>query len=121
VPAGQAQFAIFYKAYSKKVDSSERPGELVDEHRRVMRSYAVFNADRIDALPSDFYPEPLSLVPPGDRLGARAQRFVDRLPARLRTGGDRAYYNLRADLTSRCRPSNSSTRVLHGRPRSRTK
>lgn len=24
----QAQFAIFYKAYSKKVDSSERPGEL---------------------------------------------------------------------------------------------
>ena len=94
----QAQFAIFYKAYSKKVDSSERPGELVDEHRRVMRSYAVFNADQIDALPSDFYPEPLSLVPPGDRLGARAQRFVDRLPARLRTGGDRAYYNLRADL-----------------------
>jgi hypothetical protein len=24
----QAQFAIFYKAYSKKVDASERPGEL---------------------------------------------------------------------------------------------
>jgi hypothetical protein len=68
----QAQFAIFYKAYSKKVDSSERPGELVDEHRRVMRSG--LQADQVDALPSDFYPEPLSLVPPGDRLGARAQR-----------------------------------------------
>ena len=94
----QAQFAIFYKAYSKQVDSSERPGELVDEHRRVMRSYAVFNADQIDALPSNFYPEPLSLVPPGDRLDPRAQCFVDRLPARLRTGGDRAYYNLRADV-----------------------
>jgi len=94
----QAQFAIFYKAYSKQVDSSERPGELVDEHRRVMRSYAVFNADQIDALPSDFYPEPLSLVPPGDRLDPRAQCFVDRLPARLQTGGDRAYYNLRADV-----------------------
>src|SRR3546814_1152747 len=44
----QSQFAIFYKAYSKKVDSYERPGELVDEQRRVMRSYAVFNADQID-------------------------------------------------------------------------
>lgn len=94
----QSQFAIFYKAYSKKVDSGERPGELVDEHRRVMRSYAVFNADQIDALPADFYPEPLSLVPPGDRLCPRAQCFVDRLPARLHSGGDRAYYDPRADL-----------------------
>ena len=96
----QAQFAIFYKAYSKKIDSSEYSGEQVDEHRRVMRSYAVFNADQIDALPSDFYPEPLSLVPPGDRLDPRAQRFVYLLPARLRTGGDRAYYDLRADLVT---------------------
>jgi antirestriction protein ArdC len=94
----QSQFAIFYKAYSKKVDSYERPGELVDEQRRVMRSYAVFNADQIDTLPGDFYPEALSLVPPGDRLGPRAERFVDRLPARLRCGGDRAYYDLRADV-----------------------
>jgi len=94
----QSQFAIFYKAYSKKVDSYERPGELVDEQRRVMRSYAVFNADQIDALPGDFYPEALSLVPPGDRLGPRAERFVDRLPARLRCGGDRAYYDLRQDV-----------------------
>ncbi len=94
----QSQFAIFYKAYSKKVDSYERPGELVDEQRRVMRSYAVFNADQIDALPGDFYPEALSLVPPGDRLGPRAERFVERLPARLRCGGDRAYYDLRQDV-----------------------
>ena len=94
----QSQFAIFYKAYSKKVDSCERPGELLDEQRRVMRSYAVFNADQIDALPIAFYPEPLSLVPPGDQLDPRAQRFVGRLPARLRTGSDRAYYDLRADV-----------------------
>jgi antirestriction protein ArdC len=94
----QSQFAIFYKAYSKKFDSCERPGELVDEQRRVMRSYAIFNADQIDALPEGYYSEPLSLAPPGDRLCRRAQCFVDRLPARLRSGGDRAYYDLRADL-----------------------
>jgi len=93
----QSQFAIFYKAYSKKVDSGAHSGEMVDEHRRVMRSYALFNADQIDALPAEFYAEPLTLAPPGDQLGPRAQRFVDRLPARLRMEGDSAFYDVRAD------------------------
>lgn len=94
----QAQFAIFYKAYSKKVEAADGQGGSSDEQRRVMRSYAVFNADQIDGLAADFYPEMLVLVPPSDMLGSRAQCFVDRLPARQRSGGDRAYYDLRADM-----------------------
>src|SRR3546814_3295354 len=33
----RAQFAIFYKSYTKSVESPVRPGEALDEQRRVLR------------------------------------------------------------------------------------
>lgn len=43
----RSQIAIFYKSYSKTVESPVT-GDSTDETRRVLRSYAVFNADQID-------------------------------------------------------------------------
>ncbi|GAA3276541.1 hypothetical protein GCM10020258_57050 [Sphingomonas yabuuchiae] len=43
----RSEIAIFYKSYSKAVASSVT-GVTTDELRRVLRSYAVFNADQIE-------------------------------------------------------------------------
>src|SRR3546814_11151788 len=63
----RSQIAIFYKSYSKTVESPVT-GDATDEMRRVLRSYAVFNADQIDGLPEKFYPCPVSVVAPDDAL-----------------------------------------------------
>jgi antirestriction protein ArdC len=92
----RSQIAIFYKSYSKTVESPVT-GDATDEMRRVLRSYAVFNADQIDGLPEKFYPRPVSVVAPDDALPDRAQRFLDALPARVHQRGDRAFYDRVAD------------------------
>ncbi|WP_443019165.1 zincin-like metallopeptidase domain-containing protein [Sphingobium sp. EP60837] len=65
--------------------------------RRVLRSYAVFNADQIEGLPEKFYLCPVSVVAPHDKLSDRAQRFLDALPATVHQRGDRAFYDRVAD------------------------
>ncbi len=92
----RSQIAIFYKSYSKTVESVVT-GDTTDEMRRVLRSYAVFNCDQIDGLSPDFYPSPVSIVPPADALPERAQRFLDALPATVQMRGDRAFYDRTAD------------------------
>ena len=92
----RSQIAIFYKSYSKTVESPVT-GDATDEMRRVLRSYAVFNADQIEGLPEKFYPCPVSVVAPDDALPDRAQRFLDALPARVHQRGDRAFYDRVAD------------------------
>lgn len=95
----RAQIAIFYKSYSKTVESPVA-GDATDEMRRVLRSYAVLNADQIDGLPDDFRPSPVSVVPPVDEPPDRTQRFIDALPAKIDQHGDRAFYDPIADKIS---------------------
>ncbi|PZU06537.1 MAG: antirestriction protein ArdC [Sphingomonas sp.] len=92
----RAQIAIFYKTYSKAV-AAPLTGDVVDETRRVLRSYNVFNADQIDGLPERFRPSRLGVVPPADELPERARQFVASLPATVHIGGDRAFYDRIAD------------------------
>ncbi|MWC45635.1 ArdC family protein [Sphingomonas carotinifaciens] len=92
----RSQIAIFYKSYSKAVTSAVT-GDTSDEMRRVLRSYAVFNCDQIDGLSPDFYPPPASAVPAADQLPARAQAFINALPAIVHIRGDRAFYDRTAD------------------------
>ncbi|MEO5599082.1 MAG: zincin-like metallopeptidase domain-containing protein [Novosphingobium sp.] len=88
----RSEIAIFYKSYTKKVESPVT-GQTDDEQRRVLRSYAVFNADQIEGLPPQFYPALLNAVPPCDTLPIRAQQFVDGLPAKLHHRGHQAFYD----------------------------
>ena len=108
----RSQIAIFYKSYSKTVESVVT-GDTTDEMRRVLRSYAVFNCDQIDGLSPDFYPSPVSIVPPADALPERAQRFLDALPATVQTRGDRAFYDRTADTITMPPVELFSTRAYH--------
>lgn len=92
----RSRIAIFYKSYSKTVESAVT-GDMTDEMRRVLRSYAVFNCDQIDGLSPDFYPPPVTAVPAADRLPIRAQTFVEALPATVLIRGDLAFYDRIAD------------------------
>jgi antirestriction protein ArdC len=94
--ASRSQIAIFYKSYSKTMESPVT-GDATDEMHRVLRSYAVFNCDQIDGLPYKFYPGPVSVLAPADELPDRAERFIDALPAKVHQHGDRAFYDRIAD------------------------
>ncbi|RIV81826.1 antirestriction protein, partial [Aurantiacibacter xanthus] len=86
----KSTIAIFYKSYTKEVENAE--GEADIENRRVLKAYAVFNADQCDGLPAFYHPKPLvaALEPEGreDRLDA----FFAHIGADLRHHGAQAYY-----------------------------
>ena len=87
--------AIFYKAYRKEVEGPD--GENDTETRRVLKAYAVFNADQCDGLPSLYHPEHLlEPVEPEGRL-ERLDRFFAAVGATVRHHGCEAYYEPRFD------------------------
>lgn len=92
----KSTIAIFYKSYSKEVEASDT-GETQEESRRVLRAYAVFNADQIDGLPERYHPsQELALVEPEGRK-ADLDSFFSHIPASLRHMGSEAYYEPAAD------------------------
>ncbi len=69
----KSTIAIFYKSYTKEVENAE--GEADTENRRVLKAYAVFNADQCDGLPTE-----------------RLDTFFAEIGADLRHHGAQAYY-----------------------------
>lgn len=86
----KSTIAIFYKSYTKEVETSD--GEADTENRRVLKAYAVFNADQCDGLPAFYHPKPLvaALEPEGREEGLDA--FFAHIGADLRHHGAQAYY-----------------------------
>lgn len=68
-----------------------------EETRRVLKAYAVFNADQIDGLPERHHPVAVQEVvePAGREAGLDA--FFAAMPAKLRHQGQQAYYEPGAD------------------------
>jgi len=73
----KSSIAIFYKTYEKEVETPD--GGEDTETRRVLRSYAIFNADQCDDLPAMYSPEPL--MEPVEPAGRR--RRIDAFFARI--------------------------------------
>ncbi len=82
--------AILYKSYSKTVEDRDT-GDPHDETRRVLRSFVVFNASQIDGLPEHYTPQ-APTQPSADERDRVLDAFFEAVPARLRHGGDQAYY-----------------------------
>lgn len=93
---GKATIAIFYKSYTKEVEASDT-GEPIEEARRVLKAYPVFNADQVEGLPERFHPAArLGVVEPEGRQ-VELDAFFAAIPAALRHQGDEAYYEPLAD------------------------
>ena len=93
----KSTIAIFYKSYTSEVHAPES-GETSEEARRVMRAYAVFNADQVDGLPERFHPaaSPELVEPEGRRI--ELDRFFSAVPAKIRYQGSEAYFEPGLDL-----------------------
>lgn len=92
----KSSLAIFYKSYAKEVEAPAG-GEPEEETRRVLKAYAVFNADQIDGLSERYHPVAVQEVaePAGREAGLDA--FFAAIPASLRHQGQQAYYEPAAD------------------------
>ena len=86
----KSTIAIFYKSYTKEVENAE--GEVDTENRRVLKAYAVFNADQCDGLPEFYHPKPM--VAPVESAGreTKLDQFFGAIGANLRHHGCQAYY-----------------------------
>jgi antirestriction protein ArdC len=92
----KSTIAIFYKSYTKAVEAPDT-GETTDEARRVLKAYAVFNADQVEGLPERFHPAAtLEPVEPQGREEA-LDAFFAAIPATIRYQGEEAYYEPNAD------------------------
>lgn len=92
----KSTIAIFYKSYTREVESSE-PGDVNEETRRVLKAYPVFNADQVEGLPTRFHPAAtIEIVEPEGRK-RELDAFFAGVPATLRHHGDEAYYEPAAD------------------------
>lgn len=91
----KSTIAIFYKSYTKEVESTDGGQDI--ENRRVLKAYAVFNADQCDGLPELYHPQPpVAVVEPEGRED-RLDAFFARIGADLRHHGSQAYYEPTCD------------------------
>ncbi|MEP2723204.1 zincin-like metallopeptidase domain-containing protein [Roseibium sp.] len=86
----KSTIAIFYKTYEKAVEGPTGDDDAVI--RRVLKAYAVFNADQCDGLPQMYYPKPLLAPVEPEGQQERLDRFFDAVGADLRHHGSEAYY-----------------------------
>ena len=69
----------------------ERDGQSVERSIPFLKAYSVFNVAQIDGLPAAYTAGPLA-APPADRRIQQAEDFFAATGARIRYGGDAAYY-----------------------------
>ncbi len=92
---GEHGSQIVYASTFKKKDTTDA-GEEIEEEIPFLKTYTVFCADQCDGLPQHFY----QLVePPKEKLEriAAVDRFVVGAKAKIRYGGNQAYYSLTGD------------------------
>lgn len=102
----KSTIAVFYKSYTKEGAGGE------DEHRRVLRSYPVFNADQVDGLPAHYRPVDRASLPPQPAFEREAElrAFFERVPATVTHGGGRAHYSIDQDCIQMPDPERFLTR-----------
>ena len=91
-PTAIPSMSIYASAF-RKPGQPTLTGESSARFIRFLRSYLVYNADEIDGLPAYYYPRD---IPPTPALLSQRQDAIDAffaaIPARVRHGGDEAYY-----------------------------
>jgi len=86
----KSTIAIFYKSYEKEVEHDD--GREDTETRRVLKAYAVFNADQCDGLPELYHPKPVVAPVEPEGREQHLDAFFSQVGANLRHHGSQAYY-----------------------------
>lgn len=97
VRAGEtAQLSVYYHVGSRD-KANPRTGQTDTERYSFLKAYSVFNAEQIDGLSANYFPEPAAPQPLSE-MRRNAQLFFDRIPITVVHRGDQAYYSPGADL-----------------------
>lgn len=98
----KASHAVLYKTIAAR-EVRDGDGSIDNDNddtrtRRLLRGFAVFNADQIDGLPARYYPIADDSAPmPEGAHRPQLESFFERVPAQVRHNGTQAYYNLTRD------------------------
>jgi antirestriction protein ArdC len=97
-----ASIAVLFRTYgaAEQVDGGSEDDPADRRDRRVLKSYAVFNADQIDGLSAQYHPGFQDLAGESEGRAEALDRFFGAIPAQLRHQGDQAYYEPLADRIS---------------------
>lgn len=82
---------VIYASRFTKTEVDARGGE-VERDIPFLKTYSVFNADQILGLSEHYYRQVEPIADPVERI-AHADRFFDNTGAKVRYGGDKAYYS----------------------------
>jgi len=84
--------------YANRIRRTEMGRDGADVERSIpfLKAYTVFNVEQIDGLPAEFQAPPPARPTPERRI-PRAHAFFAATGARIRYGGDQAYYALDRD------------------------
>lgn len=96
VRKGETSTLVVYAGAIEKTEEGEN-GEEIEQRIPFLKGYCVFNCDQIDNLPAQFTPAPIEPLSPMERF-VTADAFFANTGARIRHGGNRAYYNLTDDI-----------------------
>jgi antirestriction protein ArdC len=97
VRKGEKGAMVVYANRITKTETNDK-GEDVEREIPFMKGYTVFNAEQIDGLPDCFKVLPPAPVQNGMERIAHAEAFFDATGARLRHGGNRAFFSVDADF-----------------------
>jgi antirestriction protein ArdC len=98
VRKGEKATSIVYARKLLKQEENATTGEMCSKSVPLLKGYSVFNTDQIDNLPAKFVsrvPEPSSL--PRPEKFEKIEEFVRHAGARIKSGGDEAYYAEKTD------------------------
>lgn len=95
VRKGETSTLVVYAGAIEKTEEGEN-GEEIEQRIPFLKGYCVFNCDQIDNLPAQFTPAPIEPLSPMERF-ITADAFFANTGAKIRHGGDKAYYNLTDD------------------------
>jgi len=86
-------FSVYASTF-RKAGAPNLLGLAAEKMIRFLRSYVVFNADEIVGLPAYYYPRDIAPTPQllSDRQD-RIDAFFNAIPAKVRHGGDRAFFH----------------------------
>ena len=95
VRKGEAGTTVVYASRFTKTEKNSDGGD-VERDVPFLKAYTVFNGDQIDGLPDHYARSSEPVGRPQERI-EHADRFFDNTGARVRYGGDTAYYSPSTD------------------------
>lgn len=95
VRKGEHGTAVVYSSSFTKTETNDS-GEEVEQNISFLRQYVVFNADQVEGLPERFRQMKTEPLPLAARI-EHADRFFASTNAKIRHGGNQAYYSAASD------------------------